>query len=344
MKFESTKIDYGPISGFLNEESITEIMINGWDNIYIEHDGVVQRTANSFVNEVQFQDLIDDIIENCSHRQISGSLFVDGVLPSGYRFNITLPPMSAFGPALTIRKFRQKIYSLNELVTSGALSHKAAHFLDEAVKARLNIVVSGGTGTGKTTILNSLCSSIPDNQRVITIQDVPELRLANKNWISLVSTENPQKVTSRDCLVNSLRMRPDRIIVGECRRDETFEMLQAMNTGHEGSMTTVHAVSAHEALTRIESLMMYARFEMPIQVLRYQISESIDLIVQLKRTTAGRREISEIIELTGMERDIITRGDVFKRNEKGELAPTGYVPACLTKINREKTVLPASMF
>ena len=337
------KIDYGPLNTVLTDEAITEVMVNSWDRVFIEESGILNEVPNRFVDRRQLEELIQLIIHTCSSRQNQDSLFFDGILPEGHRFNITLPPASP-EPTLTIRKFRSKHMSLDDLVKAGSLNDKAARFLDAAVKAKVSIVVSGGTGTGKTTILNSLASCIPGHERVISIQDVPELRLPLRNWVSMVTVDFPKPLTARDCLVNSLRMRPDRIIVGECRKDETFEMLQAMNTGHEGSMTSIHASSAVETLTRIESLMMYARFEMPIKVMRHQISESIDLIVQLARNSNGRREVIEILELTGMSNDVISRASVFNREKTGNLLATGYVPACLKTIHEAKIDLPSSFF
>ncbi len=337
------KIDYGPLKGLIADINITEVMVNAWDRVFVESAGIITEVQNRFVDERQWNEFIQQILHHCGRRQASEALFFDGILPEGHRFNITLPP-SSMTPTLTIRKFRNKHMTLDDLVKAGSLSDKAARFLDAAVKARLSIVVSGGTGTGKTTILNSLAACIPGNERVISIQDVPELKLPLRNWVSIVTVDQPKTLSARDCLVNSLRMRPDRIIIGECRKDETFEMLQAMNTGHEGSMTTIHASTAQDALIRIESLMMYASFEMPIKVLRFQISQSIDLIVQVHRTASGKREISEIMELTGMENDTITRAPIFQRDKKGILAPMGYVPECLKKIHEAKIELPSQFF
>jgi pilus assembly protein CpaF len=325
-------IDFGPLKKLLTDPAITEIMVNAWDRVFIEQDGVINEVQVRFTSSKQYDSLVQSLVSSDSEFK-ANSLHYDGILAEGFRFNLVLPPMSPSGPALTIRKFRSKAFSFDDLIRAGTLSEKAARFLDAAVKARISILVSGGTGTGKTTILNSLAASIPGDERVVSIQDVGELRLPLRNWVSLVTTE---ATSARDCLVNALRMRPDRIIVGECRRDETFEMLQAMNSGHDGSMTTLHANSALEALTRIESLVLYSKFELPMKALRYQISEAIDLIVQLRRNSSGKREIVEIIELTGMENDTISRGVIFQKDKNGVLVSVGYVPECLEQIRAAK--------
>ena len=252
--------------------------------------------------------------------------------------------MSPVGRTLTIRKFSHKLLSIYDLAHLGAMSKKAATFLDAAVKAKVSIVISGGTGTGKTTVLNALSESIPKNERVVSIEDVQELKLSNPNWVSLTAVAGKNKVSINDCLVNSLRMRPDRIIVGECRREETFEMLQAMNSGHEGSMTSIHANSAEDTLSRIEVLLQYANLNLPLKTIRQQIAQSIDLIVQIRRLTNGKREIHEIIELTGMEGDVITRAPIFKRNAQGTLVETGYVPLCIEKIKAARLAIPDNFF
>ncbi|GIL17782.1 MAG: hypothetical protein BroJett040_15330 [Oligoflexia bacterium] len=337
-------LDYGPLQTLLDDPSVTEVMVNSWDRIFAEQKGLITEVPFRFVDDRQYREMIHQLVFQLHSSSEQTNIRYDGVLPSGYRYNITLPPMSPQGPTLTIRKFSNKIFNLNELAQEGCLSDKAAQFLDAAVKARASIVVSGGTGTGKTTILNSLANCIPAKQRIVTIEDVPELKIPLRNWISLVTVEKPTSITARDCLINALRMRPDRIIVGECRKDETFEMLQAMNTGHDGSMTTIHANSASDALSRMESLIMYSKFEIPMKVLRYQMSEAIDLIIQLRRLADGRREVSEIVELTGMEIDVITRGVIFARDKNGVLSPTGYVPEVLKKIRQAQIPLADAVF
>ena len=337
-------IDYGPLKTLLESEDISEIMVNSWKNIYVEHRGMLVETSARFIDDRQFEELIFNIL-NSDKKDIRSTYCFDGILASGYRYNITLPPMSPKGPSLTIRKFAVKNLTLDDLVSSNFLTEKASHFLKAAVEGRLSIVISGGTGSGKTSFLNTLGSLISHDERVVSIEDVAELKLNHPNWLSLQAVQDLDKpVTSRECLVNSLRMRPDRIIVGECRKGETFEMLQAMNTGHDGSMTTIHANSAIDCLSRIESLVHFCGVELPLKQIRYQMSQAIDLIVQIRRRADGRREVVEICELTGMSVEVITRSSIFERNKSGELVLTGYVPEVLSKMNRERPLLHSSFF
>lgn len=338
-------MDFGPLKSLIDSEDITEIMINSWNKVYVEHNGMLVETSARFVDARQFEELIYSILSE-DKKLIGTSFSFDGVLHKlGYRYNITLPPMSPKGPSLTIRKFSVKNFTLDDLVNSNFISDKVAKFLKAAVKARLSIVISGGTGSGKTSFLNTLAGLISTDERVVSIEDVAELRLNHPNWISLQAVRDESRlVSTRDCLINSLRMRPDRIIVGECRKDETFEMLQAMNTGHDGSMTTVHGNSPTDSLTRIESLVQFSGVELPLKQVRYQMSKAIDLVVQIKRRSDGKREVSEIIELTGMEVDVISRSSVFERDRSGNLVPTGYVPRVLEKINRDGSVISGTFF
>ena len=320
------KIDFGPLQALLNDSSITEIMVNAPDSIFVEHRGLLVETSQRFIDERALWDLIFAIL-HCEGKDQTQGLSFDGILPNGSRYNITLPPMSVKFPSLTIRKFQSKRMSLSDLVANKSLSDKAAYFLSQAVKAKMNILVSGGTGSGKTSFLQALAFEIGAEERIVTIEDVGELKMPQKNWVQLLSVKGgPHPVTARDCLVNSLRMRPDRIIVGECRKDETFEMLQAMNTGHEGSMTTIHANSPVECLMRLENLLMMSKVEMPLKALRQQIAASVNFVVQIKRLTNGQRIVSEILEVSGMEGDVITRAPVFSLDSKQELVPAGYMP------------------
>lgn len=338
-------LDFGPLKTLIESDDITEVMVNSWNKIYVEHRGLLVETAARFVDQRQFEELIYSLLSQ-DNKLINGRLYFDGVINNlGYRYNITLPPMSPGGPSLTIRKFSAKTFSLEQLVASDFLSDMASKFLKAAIKARLSIVVSGGTGSGKTSFLNCLATLISHEERIVSIEDVAELRLNHPNWISLQAVHNEnQPVSVRECLVNSLRMRPDRIIVGECRKDETFDMLQAMNTGHDGSMTTVHGNSPVDCLTRIESLFQFSGVDLPLKQVRYQMSKAIDLVIQIRRLTSGKREISEIIELTGMEGDIISRSTIFERDKSGKLVSTGYVPKTLSKINKDQPLLANSFF
>jgi pilus assembly protein CpaF len=338
------QIDYGPLKTLLDSEDISEIMINSWNRVYVEHNGMLVETSVRFVDARQLDEFIFSILA-LDNKNLKSAYCFDGILPSGYRYNITLPPMSPNGPTCTIRKFAVKTLTLEDLERTKFLTEKASHFLKAAVQGRLSIVVSGGTGSGKTSLLNTLGSLISSDERIVTIEDVAELKLNHPNWLALQSVhDGPVPVTMRECLMNALRMRPDRIIVGECRRDETFEMLQAMNTGHNGSMTTVHANSPVDCLSRLESLVQFCGIELPLKQIRYQMSQAIDLIVQIRRRADGKREITDIWELTGMSNDIISRSAIFELNKAGDLVMTGYVPEVLKKINQDRPLLHSTFF
>ncbi len=338
-------VDFGPLKTLIDSEDITEIMINAWNKIYVEHKGLLVETSAKFVDQRQFDELIFAVLSE-DKKNMKNVLYFDGVLKNGFRYNITLPPMSPKGPSLTIRKFRTKVFTLEDLVSSDFVSNKAAQFIKAAITSRLSFVISGGTGSGKTSFLGALASLIPFDERIVTVEDVPELRINHPNWISLQAVKSEQiSINTRQCIVNALRMRPDRIIVGEIRKDETFDMLQAMNSGHEGSMTTVHSNSPTDCLSRIESLIQIGGNDLPLRQIRYQVSKAIDLIIQIRRRPQdGKREIVEIAELTGMDNDMITRSSIFERNKDGVLVSTGYVPKALGKINRNSQVLPNNFF
>lgn len=342
-------IDFGPIKSLIDSTDISEIMINSSNKIYAEHKGVLISTTAKFVDERQLEELVYSILA-ADQKNPQSSFCFDGIIqPQGYRYNITFPPMSPRGPSLTIRKFNVKNFSMQDLIGSDFLTPQVAQFLHASVLARLSIIISGGTGSGKTSFLNTLGSLIPHTERIVSIEDVAELRLNHPNWLPLQAVRREKSgtnisVTPRDCLVNSLRMRPDRIIVGECRKDETFDMLQAMSTGHDGSMTTVHGNTPSESLMRLEALVQFSGIDLPIRHLRMQMSKAIDLVIQIRRRSDGKRELSEIIELTGMEGEVISRSPIFERDRSGALIPTGYVPRGLDKINREKQVLSPMMF
>lgn len=327
-------IDFSAITNLMKDPAITEIMINGFDKIFVEHKGLLVESGNRFLDQKALNDFVLSILKADRKTQQPGP-FYDGTLPNGYRYNIVLPPMTPHSACVTIRKFAETKFILDDLVQMQSLTDKAAHFLSVCVRHKTNLLVSGGTGTGKTTFLQALSNDINPEERIVTIEDVPELNLHQKNWVQLLSVKaGATPVTARDCLINSLRMRPDRILVGECRRDETYEMMQAMNTGHEGSMTTVHANSTSEALIRLENLLtMNNGFELPLKALRLQIVNAIQLIVQLRRNNSGQRIVSEILEITGIEGDVITRGSIFALDKNGELKPTGYVPRLVKTVN-----------
>lgn len=349
---ENVSLKFGPLQPLLHDESITEIMVNRHDRIFIEKNGKLHSTSFTFPSEEALLELIQSIAQYTG-REISARYpCMDGYLPDGSRVNASMVPMAPRGANLTIRKFRKKPFTLTDYIQSGAISEKAAYFLHACVLARINIVVSGGTGTGKTTFLNSLSAAIPESERIISIEDVSELNLQHENWVRLEASFRPgeRAVTTRDCLINALRMRPDRILVGECRRDETFEMLQAMNTGHDGSMTTVHANTSRDCLSRLESLILTSNIEMPLAALRKQMASAIGMIVQLRRLKNGQRVVQEITEITGMEQAVVTTQLLFSRDKKrGATGPdtllaTGLVPSFVEKISECGVQLPPNFF
>ena len=345
MKDMSTpKINYGPLEALFKSVDVTEIMINSWDKIFAEHKGVLVQTNLKFEDKKAFDYLIGCVLDTLP---VSKNQFTfDGSLPEGFRFNITLPPVTPNSATLTIRKFATQTFTLDDLISRNSLTDKAAAFLKEAIIKKLTIVVSGGTGSGKTSFLNTFISYISEQERIVSIEDTQELRPTHPNWIHMLTSKQENfKYSARDCLINSLRMRPDRIIIGECRGPEAYDFLQAINTGHEGSLTTVHANSAVDCLSRLENLVTLGHSEIPLKYLRQQMSEGIDLIVQLRRNSQGQRQIVDIIELTGMETDSITRGTIFTLNRKtNTLETTGYVPDCLNRLQGTNSNINSSFF
>lgn len=349
---ENVSEKFKPIFSYLNDDSISEIMVNRHNLVFIEKEGKISPTTAKFESEMALQELIQEIALSCGREIHRNHPFMDAYLPDGSRVNAVIPPMAPKGASLTIRKFRKAPFSLQNYIEIGSLTDKAAFFLHACIMARMNLIVSGGTGSGKTTFLNALSGLIPENQRIITIEDVAELNLRHPNWVRLESVlvPNGDPVTTRDCLINALRMRPDRIIVGECRRSETFEMLQAMNTGHDGSMTTVHANSPRDCLTRIESLIIASGIDAPIQAMRKQMSSAVDLIVQLKRDKTGQRLVTDIVEVTGMEENTITTQTLFSRKKEGskasegDLNTIGLVPSFMPKFAENGIQFPPNFF
>jgi pilus assembly protein CpaF len=351
---------YGPITEFLNDESVTEVMVNGWDLIYIERAGKIVRTHASFIDNDHLERIIQKIVSEVGRRVDESSPMVDARLPDGSRVNAILPPLSVGRACLTIRKFRRDPFTMDELIKSGTLTPPAAQFLQCCVHGAANILIVGGTGSGKTTMLNVLSSSIPDDQRIITVEDAAELQLKQEHVITLESrpenNEGRGAVPIRDLVRNCLRMRPDRIVVGECRSAETVDMLQAMNTGHDGSMTTIHANSPREALSRIETLVLMAGVELPARAIREQIAGALDLVVQTERLVDGTRRVTNITEVVGMENDVVTMQDVFAARHEAEtesnpnrallgpLRPTGVVPRFLPKLGTNGVRVPTSIF
>lgn len=340
---ESTKL--GILAPLFQDAQISEIMVNGPGRIFVEKNGKLLATQLKFSDENALQGLIFQLAQAAGKNVSPQEPFFDAHLPDGSRINAVIPPMAPRGSLLTIRRFQKNYKSLSDLIKISALSEKCALFLDAVIKGRLNLVVSGGTGTGKTTFLNALSSLIPPEERIVTIEDISELQLQHPNWVALEAVHNSNsKISARDCLINSLRMRPDRIIIGECRRDETFEMLQAMNTGHEGSMTSLHANSPRDCLSRIESMITSSGNDIPLSALRPQILSAIDIIIQLKRDRNGTRYVSEVIELSNIEQGMITTQQIFIREKSGELVSSGLVPQLIERLQDSGIKLAANFF
>ena len=342
-------LGYGPLDELLSDESITEIMCNDFDEIWIERQGVIERTDAAFGSLDHFRRVIEKIVVSVGRRVDESSPMVDARLPDGSRVNVILPPLALRAPVLTIRKFPSNPLTVADLIKFGSLSTEAATFLEACARAKINVLVSGGTGTGKTTMLNVLSAFIPEHERIITIEEAAELQLHQPHVITLEArppnAEGAGEVRIRDLVKNSLRMRPDRIIVGECRGPETLDMLQAMNTGHEGSMTTIHANSSREALSRLEVLVLMAGFDLPLRAIREQIAGSIDVIVHLERTPKGMRSVASISEVHGLESDVIVMQDLFRRGSSGApLEPTGLRPRLAEVLAERGAPLDAATF
>ena len=346
----------GPLEPLLADETITEIMVNGPKKIFVERRGKVQRVNLAFESDEHLMRIIERIVAPLGRRIDESSPTVDARLKDGSRVNAVIPPISLNGPTLTIRKFFKKPLTIEDLIRFGSITEEAVEFLRASVIAAVNIVVSGGTGTGKTTFLNVLSSFIPSDVRIITIENAAELQLRQEHVITLESrppnVEGKGEVSIRDLVINSLRMRPDRIVVGECRGGESLDMLQAMNTGHEGSMTTLHANTTRDALSRLETMVLMAGMELPHRAIRDQVASAIDMIVQLERMRDGSRRVTSVTEIQGMEGDVITTADIFKFEQTGfeegkiigRLRPTGIRPKFIEKIEESGIHLPPSIF
>jgi pilus assembly protein CpaF len=308
-------LGYGPIDRLLKDENISEVMVNGPDSVYVERSGKVEKTSANFVDETHLRRIIDKIVGQVGRRIDESTPLCDARLPDGSRVNAVIHPLAIGGPFLTIRKFSKDPYQIDDLIRFGTLNAASARFLQAMVVGRLNIIVAGGTGTGKTTTLNVLSSFIPTDERIVTVEDAKELQLHQDHVLALEARppniEGKGQITIRDLVKNCLRMRPDRIVVGECRAGEALDMLQAMNTGHDGSITTVHANSPRDTLARLETLVLMAGFDLPVRAIREQMASAIDCIVQLTRLRDGTRRITHISEVQGMEGDVITLQDIF---------------------------------
>jgi len=321
-------VGLGPLEDLMDDDSVTEIMVNGAERIYVERKGLIERTPKRFVDDAQLRLIIERIISPLGRHVDESSAMVDARLPDGSRVNAIIPPLAIDGPALTIRRFGKYRMTFSDLLRVGAATQAMLSFLKACVEARLNIIISGGTGSGKTTFLNVLSAYIPMNERIVTIEDAAELRLIQDDVVRLearpANVQGAGEVRIRDLLRNSLRMRPDRIIVGEVRGGEALDMLQAMNTGHDGSLTTVHANTPRDALARIETLVLMAGLELPLRAIAQQISNAINIIIQTSRMRDGTRKVVAISELVGMEGDVITMQDIIKFDEQG-ITPEGKV-------------------
>ncbi|MBI2332146.1 MAG: Flp pilus assembly complex ATPase component TadA [Chloroflexi bacterium] len=349
-------LGFGPLQSLLEDDTITEIMVNGPKNVYIERKGKVHRVPITFESNDHVMRIIDRIVAPLGRRIDESSPYVDARLPDGSRVNAVIPPISLVGPVLTIRKFSKNPITVDQMIQFGSVSAEAVQFLKACVEARLNIIISGGTGSGKTTLLNVLSSFIPADERIITIENAAELQLRQEHVVTLESRppniEGRGEITIRDLVINALRMRPERIIVGECRGGETLDMLQAMNTGHDGSMTTAHANTPRDALSRIETMCLMAGMDLPIRAIREQVASAVDLICQQERMRDGTRKVTTVTEVSGMEGDVITMTDIFVFEQTGtengriigRLRPTGLRPKFMDKIESAGIHLPPSIF
>ncbi|MCZ2126757.1 MAG: CpaF family protein [Anaerolineales bacterium] len=347
---------FGPIQPLLDDPDISEIMVNGPKKIFIEKKGQLVKSEITFDDDDHVMRIIDRIIMPLGRRVDFDSPTVDARLPDGSRVNAVVRPVSIDGPSITIRKFRKDKLKTEDLIAFGSLTQQMADFLAACVKARFNIVISGGTGSGKTTLLNVVSGFIPEGERIVTIEDAAELQLQQDHVMRMetkpANSEGMHAVSIRDLVKNSLRMRPDRIVVGEVRGGEALDMLQAMNTGHDGSLTTVHANSPRDAISRLETLVLMAGMELPLKVVRTQISSAIDLIIQQTRLKDGKRKVTAVTEVAGMEGDIVVLTDIFKFNQTGvqdgqvlgEMQPTGIRPNFTPRLEAAGFKLGAEVF
>jgi pilus assembly protein CpaF len=308
-------LGYGPLEPFLRDPTVTEVMVNGYDQVYVERNGRLEETEAAFLDDAHVLRIIDRIVSRVGRRIDESSPMVDARLPDGSRVNAIISPLALRGPSLTIRKFSRDALTLENLIGLGTVTDEVADFLAQCVRGKLNVLISGGTGTGKTTLLNAVSQFVPADERIVTVEDAAELRLLQRHVVPLESRppniEGEGEVRIRDLVRNALRMRPDRIIVGEVRGAETLDMLQAMNTGHDGSLTTIHANSARDALYRLEMLVLMAGVELPVKAIREQIAGGFDMLVHIARLVDGSRRITQITEIDGMEGDVITLQDLF---------------------------------
>ncbi len=349
-------LGFGPLEQFLHADDIGEIMVNGAKNVFIEHGGKIVKSPVTFEDDEHLMRIIDRIVAPLGRRIDEGSPMVDARLPDGSRVNAVIPPISLVGPVLTIRIFSKEPLTIENLMQYGSITPEAVEFLRASVIAKTNIVVSGGTGSGKTTLLNILSGFIPDDERIVTIENAAELQLRQEHVVTLESrpanVEGRGEVSIRDLVVNSLRMRPDRIVVGEVRGGEALDMLQAMNTGHDGSLTTAHANTPRDMLSRMETMVLMAGMDLPHRAIREQMAAAIDVVVQQDRLRDGTRKVVSISEIQGMEGDVITMSEIFRFEQTGleegrvigRLRPTGLRPKFMYRIQEAGIMLPPSIF
>jgi pilus assembly protein CpaF len=350
-------VGHGPLERLLADDTITEIMVNGPHDVWIERNGRLLETTVRFIDDSHVRRIINKIVAQVGRRIDESSPMVDARLPDGSRVNAVIPPLSLTGPLVTIRKFSKRRLTLEDLVKLGSVSTDVVDLLERCIRAELNVMISGGTGTGKTTFLNAISTAIPDSDRIVTIEDAAELRLNQRHVLRLEARpkniEGQGEIPIRELVRNSLRMRPDRIIVGEVRGPEALDMLQAMNTGHDGSLTTIHANSARDALSRIETMVLMSGYDLPLRAIRQQVSSALELVIHLERLEDGGRRVTSICEVQRMESDMITLQEIFKfqvqqvradRAVVGRLEPTGVHPTFLDKFRKRGIELPQQLF
>ena len=350
-------LGFGPITYLLNDNSITEIMINSPTDVFIERKGKIKRSRRKFIDERHVMNIIDRVVRPLGKQANARTPMVDGRLPDGSRVNIVIPPLALKGPGMSIRKFFKRKFDADDMIQFGSMTQEMKMFLEAAVKGRMNIIIAGGTGSGKTTTLNMTSNFIPQDERVVTVEDAAELQVNLPNLVTLESRpaniEGEGEVTIRDLVRNALRMRPDRIIVGECRGGETIDMLQAMNTGHDGSLSTVHSNTPRDTISRLETLSLMSGLDLPVRVISKQIASAIQLIVQQARLSDGSRKITHITEVQGMEGETILLQDIFVFEQVGRGADgkiigahkkTGYRPRCVPQIEAAGYPLPRELF
>jgi pilus assembly protein CpaF len=349
-------LGYGPLEPLLDDETITEIMVNGANQIYVERNGKLEEVKASFEDDEHTMRIIERIVSPLGRRIDESQPYVDARLPDGSRVNAIIPPLAISGPTLTIRKFSKTPLTVEDLISFGTITRESIEFLKACVISRLNIIVSGGTGSGKTTLLNVLSGFIPATERIITVENAAELQLRQDHVVTLESRlpniEGKGEVTIRELVVNCLRMRPDRIVVGECRSGEALDMLQAMNTGHDGSLTTAHSNSPRDTLARLETMCLMSGMDLPVRAIREQVASAVDMIVHIERMRDGSRKIVNVTEVQGMEGDVIVMQDIFTFEQTGfeggkvigRLKPTGIRPKFMEKLEAANIHLPPSIF